>query len=308
MKLYFAPMEGITTYTYRNTHNEYFGNCDEYYAPFIAPSENERITRKTLKDILPENNEGINLKVQILTNIANAFNNFVPKIEEIGYDEINLNIGCPAGTVVGKGRGSGFLRYPNELDKFLENIYAENEMKISLKTRIGFQDGEEMYELMDIFNKYPVSELIIHPRVRQEFYKGYPDMKIFEYAYNISKNKVCYNGNIFTVSDFENIVSKYPELSGIMIGRGAIADPGIFRNIRTGKKTTKDELIGFTELLVKNYNKILNSDTYTLHKLKEIWIYMITNFSDCKKQFKTMKKTDDLSVFMSAMYALPEIE
>lgn len=308
MKLYFAPMEGITTYIYRNTHNMFFGFCDEYYAPFIAPSENERITKKTLKDVLPENNSSLKLKVQILTNIPNAFNGFVPKIKEIGYDEINLNIGCPAGTVVGKGRGAGFLRYPDDLDTFLDNIYTNNDIRISLKTRIGYDSPEEMYNLLDIYNKYPASELIIHPRIRQEFYKGYPHMAIFDYCYNNSSNTVCYNGNIFTYEDYIEIGRKYDNLSAVMIGRGAVADPGIFRNIKTGCRTTRDELVNFTELLADNYNKVLKSDTYTLHKLKEVWIYMIQNFDDCKKQFKTMKKTDSLSEFISAINSLPEIK
>lgn len=308
MRLCFAPMEGITTYTYRNTHNTFFGHCDEYYAPFIAPSENERITRKTLRDVLPENNSGLTLKVQVLTNISNAFKSFSPKIAELGYDEINLNLGCPAGTVVGKGRGSGFLKYPAALDDFLESIYSESKTKISIKTRIGFSSGNEMSGLMEIYNKYPVSELIIHPRVRQDFYKGYPDMKAFDEAYNVSKAKVCYNGNIFTVEDFAKITEKYHELSGVMIGRGAVANPGIFREIKTGRKTTRAEMIEFTELLAQNYNKILNSDTNTLHKLKEIWIYSIDNFPESKKQFKVMKKTDKLSEFLNAVNSLPEIE
>ena len=308
MKLYYAPMEGITTNIYRNTHNSFVGYCDEYWAPFIAPSENERITAKTLKDVLPKNNKNVNLKVQVLTNIANAFNSFAPKVEELGYDEINLNLGCPAGTVVGKGRGSGFLKYPNELDAFLDNIYSSNSIKISLKTRIGFESPDEMYNLLEIYNKYPASELVVHPRTRQEFYKGVPHMDIFDYVYDKSALPVCYNGNIFEASDYESVMKKYPSVTGVMIGRGAVANPGIFREIRTGQKTTKEDLTAFTELLAQNYNKVLNSDTYTLHKLKEIWIYMILNFDDCKKQFKTMKKTDSLSEFIGAVNALPEVK
>ena len=307
MKLYLAPREGITTAIYRNTHNEFFGYCDEYYSPFIAPSENERITNKTLKDVLKENNKNVCLKVQVLTNISNAFNTLAKKVREIGYDEININLGCPANTVAGKGRGSGFLRYPEKLDEFLYNIYSQNDMKISVKTRLGFEDPSEIYTILDIYNKYPCCELIVHPRVRAEFYKGYPHMDMFDYTYNNSAAKVCYNGNIFTNEDYVKISEKYTNLSGVMIGRGAIANPGIFREIRTGRKTTKEDLVNFTELLVQNYGKVLNCDTYVLHKLKEIWIYSIENFDDCKKQFKIMKKTDSLSEFLNAVHNLPEI-
>ena len=137
MKLYFAPMEGITTHIYRTTHAKLFGHCDEYYAPFIAPSENERITKKSLRDILPENNEGITLKVQVLTNKSLAFKNFAPKVSALGYDEININLGCPSGTVVNKGRGAGFLRYPNELDQFLGEIFdlLKRELVLTVLTK-----------------------------------------------------------------------------------------------------------------------------------------------------------------------------
>ena len=308
MKLYFAPMEGITTYIYRNTHAELFGCCDEYYAPFIAPSENERITRKSLKDVLPENNKNITLKVQVLTNKSEAFKNFAPKIEELGYDEININLGCPSGTVVNKGRGAGFLRYPDELHKFLGEIFENNKIKISLKTRIGFESGHEMTRLCEIYNNYPISELIVHPRVRQDFYKGYPDYKVFEQTYKVSKSKVCYNGNIYTLQDYHDITKKFDNLSAVMIGRGAITNPGIFREIKTGQKLTKADMVEFTELLAERYNKILDSDIFTLHKLKEIWIYAIDNFLNSKKAAKAMKKTDRLTDFLNSLHSLPEIE
>lgn len=308
MKLYFAPMEGITTYIYRSTHAKLFGYCDEYYAPFIAPSENDRITQKLLKDILPENNKGINLKVQVLTNKSQAFKNFAPNISSLGYDEININLGCPSGTVVNKGRGAGFLRYPNELDQFLSEVFDGNSTKISVKTRIGFQTPDEMSHLLEIYNKYPICELIVHPRVRSDFYKGYPNYAVFDETYNNAKTKLCYNGNIFTEMDYVSIADKYNNLNSVMIGRGAVTNPAIFREIRTGQKLTTSDLVEFTELLVQNYNKVLDSDVFTLHKLKEIWIYALDNFSDCKKLAKTMKKTDSLSEFVNAVHSLPEIE
>lgn len=308
MKLYFAPMEGITTHIYRTTHAKLFGHCDEYYAPFIAPSENERITKKSLRDILPENNEGITLKVQVLTNKSLAFKNFAPKVSALGYDEVNINLGCPSGTVVNKGRGAGFLRYPNELDQFLGEIFDSDNMKISIKTRIGFDSPDEMQQLLEIYNKYPLCELIVHPRVRTDFYKGYPNYAVFDETYNDAKAKLCYNGNIYTANDFKNIANKYDKLNAVMIGRGAVTNPAIFREIRTGQKLSKSDLVEFTELLAQNYNKVLDSDTFTLHKLKEIWIYALDNFPTSKKTGKIMKKTDSLSEFINAVHSLPEIE
>lgn len=306
MNLYFAPMEGITTYTYRETHAKMFGNHATYFAPFISPSEHERISKKAMRDILPENNIAQKPYVQVLTNNSDLFLRFVSQIKELGFDKVNINLGCPAGTVVKKGRGAGFLRDTYALDKFLDEIFSKSDAEISLKTRIGYFDGKEMDELLEIYNKYPASFLIIHPRVREQLYSGKPDMNVFDKSYNLSKNKVSYNGDISSVDDFKNITLAYPHLHSVMIGRGAIKNPAIFREIRGGSKLSKEEIVEFTERLCENYNKILTSDVFTLHKLKEVWRYMIENFPDEPKIAKEIKKSSKLSEFMSAIYTLAE--
>lgn len=308
MNLYFAPMEGITTYIYRNTHAQMFGNNATYFAPFINPSEQERISQKGMRDILPENNIHQIPYVQVLTNNSDSFLKFCQRISELGYNRININLGCPAGTVVKKGRGAGFLRDKDALNDFLFNIFSKSDLEISLKTRIGFYEGEEMEELLEIYNKYPLSSLIIHPRVREQLYSGIPDMKVFWDAYNKSKNPVCYNGDIYTTDDFKKITSSYPDICGVMIGRGAVKNPAIFREICGGAKTRTEELLEFSERLIINYNKVLSSDTFTLHKLKEIWIYMIQNFPEEKKTAKLIKKSNKLTDFLSAIYQLPKLE
>lgn len=307
MNLYFAPLEGITNHVYRNIHARLFGGCDAYYSPFISPSDNEKIGRKGVKDILPENNEGINLCVQVLTSNAQSFQKFSEKIKALGYDEINLNFGCPSGTVTGKGRGSGFLRTPDALDKFLEDIFTDRCLKISVKTRSGFYEHSEMQQLMNIYNKYPLELLIIHPRVREDFYKGEPDIKTFEASYKASVNKVCYNGNIFSKEDYDSIKEKFPLLEGVMIGRGAIANPAIFREIKGGKRLSSQELINFTHILCENYNGYLKSDFYTLNKLKEIWLHIAWNFPDDKKLLKSIKKAQKLSDLINAVENIGEI-
>lgn len=305
MKLYFAPLEGITTNVYRNAHFEMFGGCDEYYAPFITPSDNEKITRKGLKDIFPEENR-YNLKIQVLANKSEAFLKFEKKVASLGYDEININLGCPSSTVVKKGRGSGFLREREALDNFLYEIFSQTNAKVSIKTRTGFHSGEEMEELIEIYNKYPLSLLIIHPRARSDFYKGEPDMEVFQKAYQKSNNKVCYNGNVFNASDFDNICKNYPNIDSVMLGRGAIVNPAIFRELKGGKKITTDELVEFSMLLLDRYNAVLRSDTYTLNKLKELWLYGMWNFPEEKKILKAIKKSDKLSDLVNAIHLLPE--
>ena len=306
MKLYFAPLEGITTFTYRNTHFEMFGRCDEYFSPFLTPTDNERLSAKTMRDILPEKNT-VNLRVQCLANSGEAFINLVEKISRYGYNEVNLNLGCPSGTVVKKSNGSGALRNLDQLYSFLDYIYSHSKMDISIKSRTGFSSHTEFEEILKIYSHFPVSELIIHPRIREEFYKGTPNLNSFELAYNNYNFKLCYNGDITSVSDFNKITERYPDLNGVMIGRGALRNPAIFREINGGEKLKTSELISFSNQLEKRYIPILGSEVYTLHKLKEIWIYIMENYPDEKKIFKAVKKSNSLPELNNAINCLPEL-
>ncbi len=306
MNLYFAPMEGITTYTYRNTHAEMFGMCDKYFTPFLVPTEQERITRKTLREILRENNK-TNIVPQILCCKEEAFFKFTDKMTEMGYSEVNLNLGCPSGTVVKKNRGSGALKDPASLERFLEKIFEKADFDISIKTRAGFYSHEEFDRLLEVYNRFPVSELIIHPRVREEYYKGLPNMKTFDKAYHNSQLKLCYNGDVVSLDGYKQIVDEYPALNSVMIGRGAIRNPAIFREIKGGNALQTDELLAFSRCLEERYLVILGSEVYTLHKLKEIWLHMMQNFPDEKKIFKAVKKANKLSDLNSAISCLPAL-
>lgn len=307
MTLSFAPLEGITSYVYRNTHAEYFGGCDKYYTPFISPSDNTKIGRKGFKDMLPENNSVVKPIVQTLTNNSESFIKFAEKVKEYGYDEINLNLGCPSGTVVNKKRGSGLLREKELLKNFLDAIFNKSEIDISIKTRIGFSSPDEFDEILELYNRYPVKELIVHPRCREDFYKGEINYEAFQTAYNKSHAPVCYNGNIFTVDDYMQIKEKYPELNHIMLGRGAVANPALMREIKGGDRITTAEMIEFTHLLAERYNAILSSDHFTMHKLKEIWLFMMWNFPTEEKVLKTIRRTEKLSELLRAIETLPEI-
>ena len=306
MNLYYAPLEGITTYTYRNTHREIFGGCDEYYAPFIVPTDNEKISMKTLRDINGQNNS-VMPKIQVMCTTPTAFAEFVKKVKGIGYNEVNLNLGCPSGTVVKKARGSGALRDVDALDKFFDEVFSLTDIKITVKTRTGFYSHDEFDDILSVYTKYPISELTVHPRIREEYYKGVPNMESFEKAYHKFQGKLCYNGNIYTVDDYNNIADKYPHLNSVMIGRGAVRNPAIFREIKGGKKLQTQELINFSNLLEKRYFELLQSDRYTLHRLKEIWLYAVTSYPDETKIVKAIKKSAKLSELNSAINALPEI-
>ncbi len=308
MNLYFAPLEGITGYVYRNTHAEMFGMCDAYYAPFITPVENEKLNKKCLRDILPENNRCPSLRVQLLSNNSKTYFKFEEEIIAMGYTDININIGCPPGTVVKKGRGAGFLRDTSLMDLFFEEIFCKNRVNISVKTRIGFYDGNEWDSIMNVYNKFPLESLIVHPRTREDYYKGSVRMDIFSSIYHNCVNTLCYNGDIRTCTDYRSISEAFPKLEGIMIGRGAVANPAIFREIKGGEALSTEELLEFSALLFERYYEVLKSDMYTLHKLKEIWIYMMMNYPEEKKILKAVKKANTVSDLHIAVKNLPKLQ
>lgn len=306
MKYYLAPMEGITGHIYRNVYEKYFHNIDKYFTPFIVPNQSLSLKTKELRDLLPENNEGLNVVPQILTNDAEGFILTANKLKQLGYDEINLNLGCPAGTVVSKKRGSGFLAYPDELDKFLDEIYKISDMKISIKTRLGKERPEEFYNLIEIYNKYPLEELIIHPRTREDFYGNIPNLKMFKEALSLSKHSICYNGDIFTTENYNEIVKEFPEIDKVMLGRGVLANPGLIGEIRENNFISKEILKEFHDEIFENYTILLNEDKNAMYRMKELWGYMSHIFTDNKKYYKKIKKAQKAKDYREAVSRLFE--
>lgn len=301
MKFYFAPLEGVTGYIYRNAYNSLFGNVDKYFTPFIVPSINKCLKSRELNDILPEHNKGMYVVPQILTNNSEYFLDTVNALREFGYNEINLNLGCPSGTVVGKNRGSGFLALPDELDKFLDEVFSGTDAKISIKTRIGKDSPDEFYKLLDIYNKYPLEELIIHPRIQKDYYKNNPNMEIYKYAEEHSKNSLCYNGDIFNVKDYESLREEYPVLDRVMLGRGIIANPGLIGEIKNKEVVDKEKLKEFHDIIFEGYKEILSGDKNALFKMKEFWFYMKNVFADSDKCAKKIRKTSSVQEYISVV-------
>ena len=219
---YLAPMEGITNATFRRTYHTHFKSMDKYFTPFLCPHTKRDLTTKEKKEILPENNEGMYVVPQILTNQAEGFLETAGKLEQYGYREINLNLGCPSKTVITKGRGSGFLAFPAELREFLDEIFSKTNLKVSIKTRIGRDDTLLWEELLSIYSEFPLEELIIHPRIQKEFYKGTPHIEAYEAAYRIKNCPICYNGDMFYKEEIENFWKRFPNTDAMMLGRGIL--------------------------------------------------------------------------------------
>ena len=294
MNLYFAPLEGIGGYIYRNAQADYFEKADKYYSPFLAPNQNRSISPKEYKDIAPEHNEDIMLVPQIMANNAEIFLKAAQELEQLGYKEINLNLGCPSRTVVTKYRGAGFLAKPDALEQFLEEVYNKRNIRLSLKTRLGMEDEEEFEHLLDIYNKFPVSELIIHPRVQTDYYKNTPRMESFLNALEKSKNPVVYNGDIFNKEKYQQVM-KQMDVSGVMLGRGVLANPALFGEIRGTEKLSKERLWEFHERLLADYTQEMSGERNVLFKMKELWFYLAWSFTNTEKYEKKIRKAQHLS-------------
>lgn len=301
MKFYFAPMEGLTGYIYRNAHYTFFNNIDKYFSPFILANQSESFKTKELKDILPENNLGINLVPQLLTNNSKDFIYTSKKLKSIGYNEVNLNLGCPSGTVVSKYRGAGFLSKVHDLDEFLYDVFSNASTKISIKTRTGITNHDEFFKIMEVYNKYPIDELIIHPRLQKDFYKNKPNLEIFTKALETSKNKISYNGDIFYTKDYFEFSKAYKGIDSIMIGRGLLSNPALIMEIRGNGKLDKIILKEFHDKILEDYKEVLFGDRNILFKMKELWFYMIQSFSNHEKYSKRIRKSERLNDYSQAV-------
>ena len=292
MAYYLAPMEGITDAIYRRLHHRYFPGLDRYYMPFLSPTIHRSLTNREERELPLADSESFVAIPQVLTKVPEDFLWASQEICDRGYPEVNLNVGCPSGTVTAKGKGSGMLRDPYHLQAFLDAVFAATPLPISVKTRLGFEDPAEFPRLLEIFNQYPIRELTIHPRVRSQFYSGQVDMDTFRYAAANSKNPLCYNGDISSLADARRIAQEFPEISGIMVGRGLIADPGMLTG-GTDRKTLQN----FCDALLENYLEAFGGSRNAMFRLKENWGFLITRFEDSEKLWKRLRKTTDLEEY-----------
>lgn len=303
MQLSFAPLEGISSRLYRQTHTRLFGGVEEYFAPFIAPDGSGKFKASALRDILPENNAGLRLIPQLLVNRAEPFLQVARQLQELGYEEVNLNIGCPSGTVVAKHKGAGMLLDLRTLDDCLAEIFSRCPIAVSIKTRMGMERTEEFPGILEIYNKYPIKRLIIHARARAGMYKSEVDLPAFLAALPQCRCPVWYNGDIFSPADMAKLAGA-AGLAGVMLGRGAVADPALPRLLRGGDALRAGELKAFHDALLARFLGEGLGEQASMARLKELWFYMLYKFPDSKKEAKRLLKAQKLSDYRLAVEVL----
>lgn len=302
MDFYFAPMEGITGHIYRRAFHRFFPAPDTYFTPFISPDENKILRNKEKRDVLPENNAGMQVVPQIITNRADCFLMAAEYLKsEYGYTEVNLNLGCPSGTVVAKGKGSGFLSRLDELERFFEEVFERCTLEVSVKTRVGRTDAKDWEEILRIFKKFPIKELTVHPRIQKDFYKGQVRMETFAYAYENWDKPLCYNGDIFTKDSYEKLVARFPKLERVMLGRGLLSDPYLIGRLREeelpDEASRRAAMHDFHAQLMEEYGAVLSCDRDLLYKMKELWFYLLDSFRESEKARKQIRKCEKLGEY-----------
>lgn len=290
MYYYFAPMEGVTGRLFRRVHSQFFQGVDKYFMPFVSPGKDRVFSKRDMRELTPDTESGVPEVPQLLTCQAEDFLWAAELLADLGYREVNLNLGCPSGTVTAKGKGSGFLRDPDGLDRFLEEIFSRAKVAISIKTRVGFASPEEFDRLLECFDRYPCTELIVHPRVRSDFYKGRVRLEAFALAVERSTASLCYNGDLTTANEIGIFRQRFPSVERVMLGRGLVGDPALAAKAKGVPAADRETLRKFHDTLYEGYAEAFDSRHNAMLRMKELWFYLIWLFKGQARLSKALKK------------------
>lgn len=301
-KIEFAPLQGYTDAIYRTMHNKVFGGINSYYSPFIRLEKGE-VRQKDIKDILPENNENINLVPQIIVNSNEEFLKLTESVCNLGYKRIDINMGCPFPLQTKKGRGAAILQNTKHLENIVESINSINDIDFSIKMRLGMDSAEDAKGALEIINKAKLHHLTIHPRIAKQQYKGEIDYQTFDYIYQNCLHPIIYNGDILSQEDIYNIINIYPKIEGIMIGRGLLAKPYLAmelnKTIRLSVSERLSMIMKLHDAIYDHYSSVMQGEHQLLLKMKTFWEYLDEEIG--KKPYKAIKKSVNIKKYELAI-------
>lgn len=295
--IYLAPLQGFTDVVYRNAYNDVFSGIDAFFIPYITVKNNE-LARKYKREILRLNNRQKKVIPQVLAANTDELLFLSDLLVQQGYPEINLNLGCPYPMVTNRGQGAGLLPNPDKIGKLLESFFRNFNVRLSVKMRAGLNSTKEIENVIPVLNNFPLSEIIVHPRVARQLYSGIIATDAFEFAKQNTQHPLVFNGDIFSVSDFEKIKKTWPSIRHFMLGRGVLQNPFLPIEIKNQQLSVDEKrlkLIEFHQLILKYYMEWMDNEGNVLNKLKQFWIYFENNFSAEKKLLKRIKKIKSLA-------------
>jgi len=300
-----SPLQGFTDYKFRNAFNKYFGGIDTFYSPYIKLNGKLEIKKSYEKDLLPENNLNLEVIPQIITNDADEFLFVADYVKKLGYKELNWNLGCPYPMVTKRGMGSGLICDFLKIDSILQKVHEQSDILVSMKMRMGYENSEEILNVLPVLEKFPLKNIAIHARIGKQLYKGGVDLDAFQRCIENTNHKLYYNGDITSVEKFKEMQQRFPSIDHWMIGRGLIANPflpSMIKNNTSKFPINKIEIFSqFHETIFQEYEQSLSGATHILLKMTSFWEYFSTLFSNPNKTFKKIKKAKSLKNYHQAV-------
>ncbi len=304
-KLLSSPLQGFTDFRFRNAFNKYFGGIDTFYSPYMRLNGRLEIKPAYKRDILPENNTDIELIPQVMTNDADEFIFAAKYIQELGYKELNWNLGCPYPMVTKRGMGSGLIKDPIKIESILNKVHAESDIIVSMKMRMGHESSEEILKVLPILEHYPIKSIAIHARIGRQLYKGEVDLDSFQRCVDNTDHKIYYNGDITSVGKFNEMAERFPMIDHWMIGRGMIADPflpGMIKSNTTEYPENRIDIFSkFHDTIFHEYSQVLSGTSHIKMKMLNFWEYFMTSLPNSRKGFKKIKKAKSISKYEEAV-------
>ena len=300
-----SPLQGFTDFRFRNAFHKYFGGIDTFYSPYIKLNGKLVIKGSYERDILPENNNTLEVIPQIITNDAEEFLFVAKYVQQFGYKELNWNLGCPYPMVAKCGMGSGLISNTSQIEHILKRVHNETDIIVSMKMRMGYENPTEILDVFPILEQYPIKNIAIHARIGKQLYKGGVDLDSFQKCLDTSKQKIYYNGDITSVEKFRTMQERFPSIDHWMIGRGLIADPflpSMIKNNTTEYPTNKFEIFeAFHDTIYQEYDAYLQGPTPIRMKMLGFWEYFSESFSNPQKTYKKIKKAGNSKNYESAV-------
>jgi len=305
LQLYAAPMQGLTDYRFRNAFARHFGCIDNYYAPYIRPESERSIKPAVQRDIQPDNNRNLVLTPQVMSRKADEMLWLANYLQELGYSEMDWNLGCPYPMVAKRGLGSGLLQEPELIAEILHELTNKTQLTISVKMRLGYEDAKEILQILPLLNDIPLKHIAIHPRIGKQMYKGEVDLDAFAACAQLSRHLLVYNGDIHSYKQFQVLQQRFPTLGNWMLGRGLLYNPFLPQQIKEQQAALPDDwkntFTAFLKELTGHFAETLSGDKHLLQRMYSYWEYFIALFPEDKRTLRSIKKARNSAEYWQAL-------
>jgi len=305
VKIYQAPIQGFTDFTFRKVFSLVFGGVDKFFIPYLSYGKGREIKKSQLREVLPENNTNLHVVPQVLFSDKQELYDLVSLLVEFNYEEINLNLGCPYPMATNKGRGAAWLEKPDALNEILQQLFAQGfPAKFSVKMRAGMTNDQDAKAIFSVLNQFPLEEVIFHPRTAAQMYSGKANPDLFAEVFSLAKHPLVYNGDLFSEADLQELKTIVPQQNFWMVGRGLLMNPALPLQLKGEifeMKELRKKMKEFHDQLLEAYSARLEGSGHILMKMNQFWSYFSESFDNPHKVMKLVKKSGSLLKYNAAV-------